>query len=370
MPEDFYRIQRLPPYTFQVVTDLKMKLRKQGEDIIDLGMGNPDLPPAPHIVDKLVEAARNPRNHRYSVSRGIYKLRVAIVDWYQRRFGASFDPDSEAIVTIGVKEGLSHLALSIMAPGDGVLVPSPTYPIHRYSVVVAGGHTIDVPLTSDTDFFENLREVHASAFPRPKFLILSFPHNPTTATVDLGFFERVIRFAKDNELLVIHDFAYSDLVFDGYRAPSILEVPGAREVAVEFTSVSKTYNMPGWRVGFCVGNQRMIAALSRLKSYLDYGIFTPIQVASIMALNGPQECVSETRAVYGRRRDTLVDGLEKAGWKIQKPRATMFVWAPLPEGWGGLGSIEFSTRLLREAKVAVSPGIGFGAHGDNGVRFA
>lgn len=370
MPEDFYRIQRLPPYTFQVVNDLKMQLRMEGEDIIDLGMGNPDLPPAQHIVDKLVEAAGNPRNHRYSVSRGIYKLRLAIVDWYKRRFDATFDPDTEAIVTIGVKEGLSHLALAIMASGDGVLVPSPTYPIHRYCVVIAGGHTIDVPLTSDTDFFENLRRVHASAFPRPKFLILSFPHNPTTATVDLGFFERVIAFARENDLLVIHDFAYSDLVFDGYKAPSILQVPGAREVAVEFTSISKTYNMPGWRVGFCVGNKRMIAALSRLKSYLDYGIFTPIQVASILALKGPQACVDETRRVYRKRRDTLVEGLEKAGWKIEKPRATMFVWAPLPEAYRDLGSVEFSMRVLKEAKVAVSPGIGFGPHGDNAVRFA
>lgn len=370
MPDEFYRIQRLPPYTFNVVNDLKMQLRKAGEDVIDLGMGNPDLPPAPHIIEKLIEAARNPRNHRYSVSRGIYKLRLAIVDWYQRRYGVSFDADDEAIATIGVKEGLSHLALAIMAPGDGVLVPSPTYPIHRYCVVIAGGHTIDVPLTSDTDFFENLRSVHASSFPRPKFLILSFPHNPTTTTVELGFFERVIDFARENELLVIHDLAYSDLVFDGYEAPSILQIPGARDVAVEFTSLSKTYNMPGWRVGFCVGNARMIAALSRIKSYLDYGIFQPVQIASIIALNGPQECVAETRRIYCQRRDTLVDGLENAGWKIEKPRATMFVWAPLPEAFRGLGSLEFSKRLLKEAKVAVSPGIGFGPHGDGAVRFA
>lgn len=370
MPDEFYRIQRLPPYTFNVVNDLKMQLRKAGEDVIDLGMGNPDLPPAPHIIEKLIEAARNPRNHRYSVSRGIYKLRLAIVDWYQRRYGVSFDADDEAIATIGVKEGLSHLALAIMAPGDGVLVPSPTYPIHRYCVVIAGGHTIDVPLTSDTDFFENLRSVHASSFPRPKFLILSFPHNPTTTTVELGFFERVIDFARENELLVIHDLAYSDLVFDGYEAPSILQIPGASDVAVEFTSLSKTYNMPGWRVGFCVGNARMIAALSRIKSYLDYGIFQPVQIASIIALNGPQECVAETRRIYCQRRDTLVDGLENAGWKIEKPRATMFVWAPLPEAFRGLGSLEFSKRLLKEAKVAVSPGIGFGPHGDGAVRFA
>ncbi len=370
MTDEFYRIQRLPPYTFNVVNDLKMRLRKAGEDIIDLGMGNPDLPPAPHIVDKLVEAARNPRNHRYSVSRGIYKLRLAIVDWYRRRYGVSFDPDREAIVTIGVKEGLSHLALAVMAPGDGVLVPSPTYPIHRYCVVIAGGHTIDVPLASDSDFFETMREVHGSSFPRPKFLILSFPHNPTTLTVDLGFFEQVIAFARENDLMVIHDLAYADLVFDGYQAPSILQVKGAGDVAVEFTSVSKTYNMPGWRVGFCVGNERMISALSRVKSYLDYGIFTPIQIASIIALNGPQECVGETRRVYQERRDTLVDGLEKVGWKIEKPRATMFVWARLPEQFLRLGSLEFSMRLLKEAKVAASPGIGFGAHGDAAVRFA
>jgi alanine-synthesizing transaminase len=370
MSDEFYRIQRLPPYTFNVVNDLKMRLRKAGEDIIDLGMGNPDLPPAPHIVDKLVEAARNPRNHRYSVSRGIYKLRLAIVDWYRRRYGVSFDPDREAIVTIGIKEGLSHLALAVMAPGDGVLVPSPTYPIHRYCVVIAGGHTIDVPLTPGIDFFETMKEVHGSSFPRPKFLILSFPHNPTTLTVDLGFFERVIAFAKENDLMVIHDLAYADLVFDGYEAPSILQVKGAGDVAVEFTSVSKTYNMPGWRVGFCVGNERMISALSRVKSYLDYGIFTPIQIASIIALNGPQECIGETRRVYQERRDVLVDGLEKVGWKIEKPRATMFVWARLPEQFMSLGSLEFSMRLLKEAKVAASPGIGFGPHGDAAVRFA
>jgi alanine-synthesizing transaminase len=368
--EDFYRIQRLPPYTFNVVNDLKMRLRKAGEDVIDLGMGNPDLPTPPHIVAKLIEAARNPRNHRYSVSRGIYKLRLAIVDWYRRRYGIELDPDDEAIATIGVKEGLSHLALAIVAPGDGVLVPSPTYPIHQYCMVIAGGHTIDVPLTSDTDFFENLRAVHASAFPRPKILVLSFPHNPTTSVVDLPFFKRVIEFARENELLVIHDLAYADLVFDGYEAPSILEVPGAKDIAVEFTSLSKTYNMPGWRVGFCVGNARMIHALGRIKSYLDYGMFQPIQIASIIALNGPQECVGETRRAYRDRRDTLVDGLGKAGWKIERPRATMFVWAPLPEAFRGMGSIEFSKRLLERAKVAVSPGIGFGPHGDGYVRFA
>jgi len=370
MPDSFYRIQRLPPYTFNVVNDLKMKLRKAGEDIIDLGMGNPDLPTPPHIVDKLIEAARNPRNHRYSVSRGIYKLRLAIVDWYKRRYDIDLDPDGEAIATIGIKEGLSHLALSIIAPGDGVLVPSPTYPIHRYCVVIAGGHTIDVPLTSDTDFFENLREVHASAFPQAKILVLSFPHNPTTSVVDLAFFRRVIDFARENGLLVIHDLAYVDLVFDGYEAPSILQVPGAKEVAVEFTSLSKTYNMPGWRVGFCVGNARMVGALARIKSYLDYGMFQPIQIASIIALNGPQECVGETRRAYRERRDALCDGLEKAGWKIEKPRATMFVWAPIPEPWRAMGSIEFSKQLLEEGKVAVSPGIGFGPHGDGYVRFA
>jgi alanine-synthesizing transaminase len=280
------------------------------------------------------------------------------------------DADSEAIATIGVKEGISHLALSIIAPGDGVLVPSPTYPIHRYCVVIAGGHTIDVPLTSDTDFFENLREVHASAFPQTKILVLSFPHNPTTSVVDLAFFRRVIDFARENGMLVIHDLAYADLVFDGYEAPSILQVPGAKEIAVEFTSLSKTYNMPGWRVGFCVGNARMVGALARIKSYLDYGMFQPIQIASIIALNGPQECVDETRRIYRERRDALCDGLDKAGWKIEKPRATMFVWAPIPEAYRAMGSIEFSKKLLEEAKVAVSPGIGFGSHGDGYVRFA
>ena len=370
MSEDFYRIQRLPPYTFNVVNDLKMRLRKAGEDVIDLGMGNPDLATPKHIVDKLIEAAQNPRNHRYSVSRGVYKLRLAVVDWYRRRYDIDLDPDSEAIATIGVKEGLSHLALAIIAPGDGVLVPSPTYPIHRYAVVIADGHTIDVPLTSDTDFFENLRSVHASAFPRPKVLVLSFPHNPTTATVDLLFFRRVIEFARENDLLVIHDLAYADLVFDGYEAPSILQVPDAKDVAVEFTSLSKTYNMPGWRVGFCAGNARMIHALTRIKSYLDYGMFQPIQIASIIALNGPQACVLDTCRIYRERRDALINGLAKAGWRIEKPRATMFVWAPLPEAFRGMGSLEFSKRLLQEAKVAVSPGIGFGTHGDGFVRFA
>jgi alanine-synthesizing transaminase len=370
MSDEFYRIQRLPPYTFNVVNDLKMRLRKAGEDIIDLGMGNPDLATPAHVVDKLIDAARNPRNHRYSVSRGIYKLRLAVVDWYKRRYDVALDPDTEAIATIGAKEGLSHLALAIIAPGDGVLVPSPTYPIHRYAVVIADGHTIDVPLTSDTDFFENLRAVHASAFPRPKVLVLSFPHNPTTATVDLPFFRRVIEFARENELLVIHDLAYADLVFDGYEAPSIFQVPDAKDVAVEVTSLSKTYNMPGWRVGFCVGNPRMVAALARIKSYLDYGIFQPIQIASIIALNGPQDCVTHTRRIYQERRDALVDGLAKAGWKIEKPRATMFVWAPLPEAFRAMGSLEFSKRLLQQAKVAVSPGIGFGTQGDGFVRFA
>jgi alanine-synthesizing transaminase len=292
------------------------------------------------------------------------------VDWYKRRYDVALDPDTEAIATIGVKEGVSHLALAIIAPGDGVLVPSPTYPIHRYAVVIADGHTIDVPLTLDSDFFENLRAVHASAFPRPKMLVLSFPHNPTTATVDLPFFRRVIEFARENELLVLHDLAYADLVFDGYEAPSIFQVPDAKEVAVEFTSLSKTYNMPGWRVGFCVGNQRMVAALARIKSYLDYGMFQPIQIASIIALNGPQDCVTQTRRIYRERRDALVDGLDKVGWKIERPRATMFVWAPLPEAFRAMGSIEFSKRLLQEAKVAVSPGIGFGTQGEGFVRFA
>ncbi len=367
---EFPRIKRLPPYVFNAIGELCLKARRAGEDIIDFGMGNPDDPTPPHIVAKLVEAAAKPPNHRYSVSRGVYKLRLAICDWYKRRYGAEFDPDSEAIVTIGSKEGIAHLALAILDQGDVVIAPTPTYPIHQYGCVIAGAQVQGVPLRNGDEFFDEMMAVVSRCWPRPKLLIISFPHNPTTAIVNLGFMKRVVDFAREHGILVVHDFAYADLCFDGYKAPSIMEVPGAREVAVEFFTLSKSYNMPGWRVGFAVGNREMIAALSRLKSYFDYGMFAPVQVAAIAALNGPQDCVTEIVANYRRRRDVLVDGLNRAGWPLEKPRATMFVWAPIPEALRPMGSLEFAKFLLAEAKVAVSPGVGFGADGDEFVRFA
>jgi alanine-synthesizing transaminase len=356
--EEFKRIKRLPPYVFSIVNELKVKARARGEDIIDFGMGNPDLPTPDHIVDKLVEAARNPRNHRYSASRGITKLRRGICDWYRRRYAVELDPDTEAIATIGAKEGLSHLALAIADAGDVALVPNPSYPIHPYSVIIAGGDVRHVRLAPGEDFFANLMAAYRACWPAPKLLILSFPHNPTTAVVDLEFFEKIVAFAQDHRLIVVHDFAYADLVFDGYRAPSFLQAPGAKEVGVEFFTLSKSYNMPGWRVGFAVGNRRIIAALTRIKSYLDYGMFQPVQIASIIALNGPQDCVGEIVSTYRSRRDVLCEGLTRVGWKVDKPQATMFV------------SLEFSKLLLERAKVAVSPGIGFGQYGDDYVRFA
>jgi alanine-synthesizing transaminase len=368
--EQFHRISRLPPYVFNIVTELKAKARARGEDIVDFGMGNPDLPTPPHIVEKLCEAARNPRNHRYSASRGITKLRLAIADWYRRRYGVEIDPEREAIATIGAKEGLSHLALAVVEPGDVALVPSPTYPIHPYSVVIAGGDVRSVHLEEGTDFYGALMAAHRESWPPPKLLILSFPHNPTTATVDLAFFEKVVAFAQEHNLILIHDLAYADLTFDGYQAPSLLQVPGAKEIGVEFFTLSKSYNMPGWRVGFCVGNPRIIAALTRLKSYLDYGMFQPIQIAAIIALNGPQECVDQTVEIYRTRRDVLVDGLNRIGWNLSKPKGTMFVWAKIPDAYLSMGSLEFSKFLLDKAKVAVSPGIGFGQYGDEYVRFA
>lgn len=368
--EQFHRISRLPPYVFNIVTELKVEARARGEDIIDFGMGNPDLPTPPHIVEKLCEAARNPRNHRYSASRGITKLRSAIADWYGRRYGVEIDPEREAIATIGAKEGLSHLALAVVEPGDVALVPSPTYPIHPYSVIIAGGDVRSVRLEEGIDFYEALMAAYRESWPPPKLLILSFPHNPTTATVDLAFFEKVVAFAQEHHLFLVHDLAYADLTFDGYQAPSLLQVPGAKEIGVEFFTLSKSYNMPGWRVGFCVGNPRIIAALTRLKSYLDYGMFQPIQIAAIIALNGPQACVGETVQTYRVRRDALVDGLNRIGWTISKPKGTMFVWAKIPEAYLGMGSLEFSKFLLDKAKVAVSPGIGFGQYGDAYVRFA
>ncbi len=368
--EEFKRIKRLPPYVFAIVNDLKVKARARGEDVIDFGMGNPDLATPDHIVDKLCEAARNPRNHRYSASRGITKLRHAVCDWYRRRFGVTLDPETEAIATIGAKEGLSHLALAIVEPGDVALVPNPTYPIHAYSVIIAGGDVRHVRLAPDEDFFGNLMAAFQESWPQPKLLMLSFPHNPTTAVVEADFFTKVVAFAQDHDLMVVHDFAYADLTFDGYQAPSFLQAPGAKEVGVEFFTLSKSYNMPGWRVGFAVGNPRIIAALTRIKSYLDYGMFQPIQIASIIALNGPQECVQDIVRTYASRRDVLCDGLTRIGWKVDRPRATMFVWARIPDQFRMMGSLEFSKFLLEEARVAVSPGIGFGQYGDEYVRFA
>lgn len=368
--EEFKRIKRLPPYVFAIVNELKVQARAQGEDIIDFGMGNPDMATPPHIVDKLCEAARNPRNHRYSASKGIVKLRHAICDWYRRRFEVELDPATEAIATMGAKEGLSHLALALVEPGDVAMVPNPTYPIHAYSVIIAGGDVRHVRLVPGEDFLENLREAFRECWPQPKLLILSFPHNPTGAVVDREFFEKIVAFAREHELIVIHDFAYADLVFDGYQAPSFLQIPGAKEVGVEFFTLSKSYNMPGWRVGFAVGNPRIIAALTRIKSYLDYGMFQPVQIASIIALNGPQECVGEITRTYQSRRDVLCEGLTRIGWKVDKPKGTMFVWAKIPEPFAGMGSLEFCKLLVEKAKVAVSPGIGFGRYGDDSVRFA
>jgi len=368
--EEFYRIKRLPPYVFAVVQDLKVKARARGEDIIDLGMGNPDLPTPAHIVDKLCEAARNPRNHRYSASKGIRRLRVAISAWYKTRFGVELDPESEAVATIGSKEGLAHLVLALLQPGDAVLVPNPAYPIHAYSVVIADGDLRSVPLVPGEDFFARLEETVRLAWPKPKGLLINFPHNPTTRVTDRAFFERVVAFAREHHLWVIHDFTYADLTFDGYRPPSFLEIPGAREVGVEFFSLTKSYSMAGWRLGFACGNARMLNALARIKSYLDYGVFQPIQIAGIIALEGPQACVRQTVETYRKRRDTLVSGLGRIGWKVEKPPATMFVWAPIPEAYRGMGSLEFAKLLLTEAKVAVSPGVGFGEFGEGFVRFA
>ena len=368
--DDFYRIKRLPPYVFAIVNDLKSKARARGEDVIDLGMGNPDLGTPKHIVNKLIQAAQNPKNHRYSASRGITRLRTAIMKWYRDRYGVELDPESETIATIGAKEGLAHLALAVLQPGDGVLVPNPTYPIHAYSVVIADGDLRSVPLTPDGDFFARLEETARLAWPKAKLLILSFPHNPTTMCVDLAFFERVVAFAREHRLMVVHDFAYADFTFDGYQPPSFLQVRGAKDVGVEIFSLSKSYNMPGWRMGFVCGNSRMIHALARIKSYLDYGAFQPIQIASIIALEGDQSVVTDIVEVHRRRRDVLVTGLNKLGWNVPKPKGTMFVWAPIPEAFRAMGSLEFSKLLIQEAKVAVSPGIGFGEYGEGYVRFA
>ncbi len=367
--EDFARIERLPPYVFAIVNELKAAARARGEDIIDFGMGNPDQPTPQHIVDKLVEAAQRKDTHRYSMSKGIPRLRRAICNWYKQRYDVDLDPDTQAIVTIGSKEGLAHLALACMGPGDSVLVPNPAYPIHPYGFIIAGADVRHVPVRADQDFFESLDNAIRESWPRPKMLVLNYPGNPTTECVELEFFERVVEIAREHGIWVVQDLAYADIVFDGYKAPSILQVPGAEDIAVEFFSLSKSYNMPGWRVGFMVGNRTLVAALGRIKSYLDYGMFTPIQVAAISALEGPQDCVEEIRTMYQSRRDVLCDGLNNIGWLIEKPRGTMFVWAPIPEPYREMGSLEFCKKLLQEARVAVSPGIGFGEFGDGHVRF-
>lgn len=366
----FRRIEDLPPYVFAEVDAAKREARRAGEDVIDLGFGNPDIPSPPIAVEKLVEAARNPRNHRYSASKGIPNLRKAVADRYRRRFGVEVDPETEVITTIGAKEGLAHLMWALVRPGDVALVPEPSYPIHIYAAVLAGAEVRRVPLGLGEDFFARLRAVFSDTWPRPRVILTSFPHNPTTSCVELDFFEHLVAFAQENEVMLVHDFAYADISFDGYVPPSLLEVPGGKDVGVELYTMTKGHSMAGWRVGFAVGNSEMIAALAKLKSYLDYGTFQPIQIASIVALNEGDDYVGEVRDTYRVRRDTLVDGLTRAGWDIPRPKGTMFAWAPLPAGFEEMGSLKFAFRLLEDAKVAVSPGIGFGPHGEGFVRFA
>jgi len=368
--DQFRRIERLPPYVFNIIGDLKQQARAAGEDIIDFGMGNPDQPTPGHIVDKLVETARRGDTHGYSQSKGIPRLRKAICDWYQRRYGVTLDPASEAIVTLGSKEGLAHLALATTGPGDAILVPNPSYPIHPYGFVISGADIRHVPMgDNEDDFFVELEKAIHTSWPRPKMLVLNFPSNPTAQCVELEFYERVIKVAREHSIWVIQDLAYADLCFDGYVAPSILQVEGARDVAVEFFSMSKSYNMPGWRIGFCCGNRKLVAALARMKSYLDYGMFTPIQVAAIAALEGDQSCVAQISAMYQSRRDVLCSGLNALGWPVSPPKATMFVWARIPEFYRAMGSVEFGKKLLAQAQVAISPGIGFGEYGEGFVRF-
>ncbi len=367
----FNRIERLPPYVFAIVNNLKMEARRRGDDIIDLGMGNPDGATPKHIVDKLIDAAKKSKNHRYSASKGITQLRMAICEWYKRRYEVDIDPETEAVATIGSKDGLSHLVLATVNPGDVVLTPTPAYPIHPYSVIIAGGEVRTVPIGPEVDFFDEMEKAYKTTWPRPKMLIINFPHNPTTQVVEgLDFFRKVVAFAKENKLIVLHDLAYADLVFGDYKAPSFLQVPGAKDVGVEFFSLTKSYSMPGWRVGFCVGNRELVGALVKIKSYLDYGMFQPIQIASIIALRGPQNCVEEIRNIYERRRNVLIKGLKQAGWIVSPPKATMFVWADIPDTFRKMGSLDFSKMLLQKAGVAVSPGIGFGEGGDEHVRFA
>lgn len=367
---DFPRIKRLPPYVFNITGELKMAARRRGEDIIDMSMGNPDQPTPQHITDKLVEAALRENTHGYSISKGIPRLRKAICDWYKRRYDVEFDPESEAIVTIGSKEGLAHLMLATLDRGDTVLVPNPSYPIHIYGAIIAGADIRSVRMTPDVDFFDELQRAIKECTPKPKMMILGFPSNPTARCVELEFFERVIALARQHDILVVHDLAYADIVFDGWQAPSIMQVPGARDVAVEFFTMSKSYNMAGWRVGYMVGNKELVAALARIKSYHDYGTFTPIQVASIIALDGDQACVEEVRAMYQNRRDVLAKGLHEAGWMVEVPKASMYIWARIPEAYAAMGSLEFAKKLLADARVAVSPGVGFGEYGDDHVRFA
>jgi alanine-synthesizing transaminase len=368
--EEFSRIQRLPPYVFNITGEMKVAARRRGEDIIDFGMGNPDGATPKHIVDKMIEAAQKPVTHRYSVSKGLPRLRRAICNWYKNRYDVDLDPDREAIVTIGSKEGIAHLCLAILDSRDTVLVPNPSYPIHIYGPVIAGAHVVSVPIFDREQFLAQLEDLIPRMVPRPKALIVNFPSNPTTQCVELPFLARLVELAREHGFYLIHDLAYADIAFDGYKPPSVLEVPGAKDVAVEFFTLSKSYNMPGWRVGFMVGNAKLVNALARLKSYFDYGTFTPIQVASILALEGPQECVAEICETYRSRRNVLVEGLNKLGWPVALPKATMFVWAQIPEAYSALKSLEFSKLLLTEAKTAVSPGIGFGDYGDGHVRFS
>jgi alanine-synthesizing transaminase len=367
---EFPRIKRLPPYVFNITGELKMAARRRGEDIIDMSMGNPDGPTPRHIVDKLVEAVQRPDTHGYSVSKGIYRLRKAIANWYQARYGVSFDPDAEAIVTIGSKEGLAHLMLATLDRGDTVLVPNPSYPIHIYGAIIAGADIRSVRMTPGVDFFAELERAIRESLPKPKMIVIGFPSNPTAQCVDLEFHRHVVDLARHYGIYVVHDLAYADITFDGYRSPSIMQVPGAREVAVEFFTMSKSYNMAGWRIGFMVGNRDLVAALARIKSYHDYGTFTPVQVAAIAALEGPQDCVEQIRREYQRRRDVLVKGLHEAGWMVEVPKASMYIWAEIPPPYRAMGSLEFAKKVLEQAKVAVSPGIGFGDYGDGHVRFA